>query len=58
MAALHLVPPAPAQPLSILTEEFPKKLATFNDLTRDMREAGIVIIRAGRASVGGQRRHR
>ncbi|KII30046.1 hypothetical protein [Pseudomonas fluorescens] len=43
MAALHLVPPAPAQPLSILTEEFPKKLATFNDLTRDMREAGIVI---------------
>lgn len=43
MAALHLVPPVPAQPLSILAEEFPKKLATFNDLTRDMREAGIVI---------------
>ncbi|MFJ5239508.1 hypothetical protein ACIP86_22730 [Pseudomonas neuropathica] len=43
MAALHLVAPAPAQPLSILTEEFPKKLATFNNLTRDMREAGIVI---------------
>ncbi|WP_248915834.1 hypothetical protein [Pseudomonas moorei] len=29
--------------MSILTEEFPTKLATFNSLTRDMREAGIVI---------------
>ncbi|WP_372437389.1 hypothetical protein ACCM60_21740 [Pseudomonas chlororaphis subsp. aureofaciens] len=44
MAGLYLVPaPAAAQPLSILAEEFPKKLAAFNDLTRDMREAGIVI---------------
>lgn len=43
MANLHLVTPTPAQSLSILAEEFPKKLATFNGLTRDMREAGIVI---------------
>lgn len=43
MAALNSVAPPPAEPLSILAEEFPKKLATFNDLTRDMREAGIVI---------------
>ncbi|MNK92169.1 hypothetical protein D3C87_1122870 [compost metagenome] len=43
MVALHLVPPAAVRPLSILTEEFPTKLATFNGLTRDMRDAGIVI---------------
>jgi hypothetical protein len=43
MAALHLLPPAVVRPLSILTEEFPTKLASFNSLTRDMRDAGIVI---------------
>ncbi|TBN39164.1 hypothetical protein [Pseudomonas sp. BGI-2] len=43
MAAVHLVTPPPVQPLSILTEEFPEKLAAFNGLTRDMREVGIVI---------------
>ncbi len=32
-----------AEPLSILTEEFSAKLAAFNALTRDMREAGIAI---------------
>jgi hypothetical protein len=43
MAGLYLVAPPPDQPLSILTEEFPEKLAAFNGLTRDMREAGITI---------------
>lgn len=43
MVALHLVSPAVIRPLSILTDEFPTKLATFNSLTRDMRDAGIVI---------------
>ena len=38
-----------AEPLSILTEEFPAKLAAFNALTRDMREAGIVIKALGLA---------
>ncbi len=32
-----------AEPLSILTEEFPAKLMAFNALTRDMREAGVAI---------------
>lgn len=43
MASPYLVSPPAAQPLSILAEEFPEKLSTFNDLTRDMREVGIVI---------------
>ncbi|MFJ2713448.1 hypothetical protein ACIOZM_21580 [Pseudomonas sp. NPDC087346] len=43
MVALHLVPPPAAQPLSILAEAFSEKLSAFNDLTRDMREASIVI---------------
>ncbi|KZN19294.1 hypothetical protein A1D17_25185 [Pseudomonas fluorescens] len=32
-----------SDPLSILTEEFSAKLAAFNALTRDMREAGVAI---------------
>lgn len=43
MVALHLVPPAAVRPLSILAEGFSGKLASFNDLTRDLREAGISI---------------
>lgn len=43
MAALHLVPPPVAQPLSILAETFSEKLSAFNDLTRDLRETSIVI---------------
>ncbi|UVK97408.1 hypothetical protein [Pseudomonas sp. B21-048] len=43
MAALCLVASPSASPLSILTEEFPVRLATFNGLTRDMRDAGIAI---------------
>lgn len=31
-------------PLSILADEFPVKLSAFNELTRDMRSAGIEII--------------
>lgn len=42
MAALHF-DTAPPPGLSILAEEFPTKLAAFNGLTRDMREAGITI---------------
>lgn len=43
MAAMYLLGVQAVQPLSILAEEFPKRLSAFNDLTRDMREAGIVI---------------
>lgn len=42
MAALHF-DTAPLPGLSILAEEFATKLAAFNGLTRDMREAGITI---------------
>ncbi|AHL34754.1 hypothetical protein CD58_18470 [Pseudomonas brassicacearum] len=34
---------APAKPLSILTEAFPAQLSAFNELTRDIREAGVSI---------------
>ncbi|MDE1531657.1 hypothetical protein PVE90_18275 [Pseudomonas carnis] len=43
MAALYLVGVQMAQPVSILTEEFPVKLSAFNELTRDIRNAGIGI---------------
>ncbi|WP_411387118.1 hypothetical protein [Pseudomonas sp. MPB03] len=35
---------APIKPLSILTEAFPAQLAAFNELTRDIREAGVSIM--------------
>lgn len=35
---------APIKPLSILTETFPAQLAAFNELTRDIREAGVSIM--------------
>ncbi len=31
------------EPLSILAEEFPVRLSAFNELTREMREVGVVI---------------
>jgi hypothetical protein len=34
---------ASAEPLSILTEAFPAQLSAFNELTRDIREAGVSI---------------
>lgn len=43
MAVLYLVASPSAPPLSILTEEFLARLAAFNGLTRDMRDAGIAI---------------
>ena len=43
MAALYLVGTQVERPLSILAEEFPVKLSAFNELTREIREAGIVI---------------
>ncbi|MBH8611920.1 hypothetical protein I4N56_014040 [Pseudomonas mohnii] len=43
MAALFLVGVQVAQRFSILTEEFPVKLSAFNELTRDIRDAGVVI---------------
>lgn len=43
MAALYLVGVQLSQPRSILAEGFSEKLSTFNDLTRDLRGAGIVI---------------
>jgi hypothetical protein len=43
MPSLHLVPQVSAQPQSILAEGFSGRLANFNDLTRDIREIGIVI---------------
>lgn len=33
------------QPLSILADEFQPKIAGFNDLTRDLRQAGINVVR-------------
>lgn len=35
---------APAKPLSILTEAFPAQLSAFNELTRDIRDAGVSIM--------------
>ncbi|MDS9879400.1 hypothetical protein RMI40_31680 [Pseudomonas protegens] len=43
MAALFMAGAQPAQPPSILAEEFPVKLSAFNDLTREFREVGVVI---------------
>ncbi|WP_414880841.1 hypothetical protein [Pseudomonas brassicacearum] len=35
---------APVKPLSILTEAFPAQLSAFNELTRDIRDAGVSIM--------------
>ncbi|OLF53771.1 hypothetical protein [Pseudomonas chlororaphis] len=43
MAALYLIGVQVAMPPSILADDFPTKLAAFNDLTRDIRGAGIAI---------------
>jgi hypothetical protein len=44
MESLHLMgAAAPVKPLSILTEAFPAQLSAFNELTRDIRDAGVSI---------------
>ncbi|WP_338807117.1 hypothetical protein V8U11_09100 [Pseudomonas chlororaphis] len=43
MATLYLVGVQMTLPPSILTEEFPVKLSAFNELTREIRGADIVI---------------
>lgn len=44
MGALCLMEAAaPVQPLSILTEAFPAQLSAFNELTREIRDAGVAI---------------
>jgi hypothetical protein len=42
-ASLQLVPPPVVRPASILAPEFLPKLSAFNDLTRDMRAAGLQL---------------
>jgi hypothetical protein len=37
MDALNLAGTPLSEPLSILTEEFPARLSTFNELTREIR---------------------
>lgn len=45
MDSLDLVRDAAlVKPLSILTEAFPAQLSVFNELTRDIREAGVSIM--------------
>lgn len=44
MANLSLVPPQPKPPLSLLAPEFQPLLSTFNDLTRDIRAAGVPVL--------------
>lgn len=43
VAHLQLVTPAPRAPLSILADTFQPALEKFNQLTRDMRNAGICV---------------
>jgi hypothetical protein len=43
MEALDWVGFSHSTPLSILAEAFPARLSAFNELTREMREAGIAI---------------
>ncbi len=43
MASLQLVPPPVPRPMSITAPEFLPKLAEFNELTRDVRDAGLQI---------------
>lgn len=44
-ATLQLVPPPMPRVISILEPEFPSKLSSFNDLTRSLRSAEVVIER-------------
>ena len=44
MSHLSLVPPQPKRPLSLLAPEFQPLLSTFNDLTRDIRTAGVPVL--------------
>lgn len=44
MAQLSLVPTRPKPPLSLMSPEFQPLLTTFNDLTRDIRNAGVAIL--------------
>jgi len=43
MAHLSLVPPQPKPRLSLMAPDFQPLLSKFNDLTRDLRAAGISI---------------
>ncbi|MCV4272323.1 hypothetical protein OH710_06675 [Pseudomonas capsici] len=43
MAHLYLVTPQPKPPLSLLAHDFQPMLAAFNQLTRDLRDAGANI---------------
>ena len=43
MAALSLQSTQAARPVSILADEFALRLSAFNDLTRDIRSAGIAV---------------
>lgn len=36
--------PTERPPMSILAADFPVKLSAFNELTRDMRDAGIQVV--------------
>lgn len=44
MPNLSLVPPKPKPQLSLLAPEFQPLLSTFNDLTRDIRAAGVPVL--------------
>jgi len=44
MPHLSLVPPQPKPPLSLLEPEFQPLLSTFNELTRDIRAAGVPVL--------------
>lgn len=43
MEAMNGVGASVVEPLSIFTEEFPVRLSAFNELTREMRGAGVAI---------------
>lgn len=45
MPHLSLVPPQPKPPLSVLQPEFQPLLSTFNELTRDIRAAGVPVLK-------------
>ncbi|MFJ7792942.1 hypothetical protein [Pseudomonas sp. NPDC096950] len=44
MPNLSLVPPKPKPALSLMAPEFQPLLSTFNDLTRDIRAAGVAVL--------------
>ena len=44
MPNLSLAPPQPKPPLSLLQPEFQPLLSTFNELTRDIRAAGVPVL--------------